>query len=172
MQFSLAKFIVLVTFANIILALSFAVPFPVGFYILTVISLIILPPFVIVGAVNNRGPRQAFFLGCLLAGTTHFICSIIFGFLIIQAEWSDSLDASDGVQFYQYFHLVGYCLGILGGFSGVAAYFIVVDQPSGTTKPEMSKERASEEVDPILSVDGQVFDQDQDTGSKDRVVPR
>lgn len=141
MQFSLGRFIILVSMLSVVLALSFAAPFEIGFQLLTVISLVIIPPMILVGAVQARGVRQAFFLGCLVAGTPHFILSLYYGiFFGFQTIWSDGTpliesveDESGGILFLQLFHLIGYAIGMLGGLSGVCAHYFIRDNKRETT---------------------------------------
>ena len=63
MQFSLKRLLVLFAFANLLIAAAFVFPLLLSMIVLTFVSLVVLPPIVIVGVVHTRGSRQAFFLG-------------------------------------------------------------------------------------------------------------
>ncbi|MEL7496993.1 MAG: hypothetical protein AAFN77_05245 [Planctomycetota bacterium] len=128
MKFSIARLIVAITLANVVFGLTFAAPAEIGIPILTFISLVILPPALIVGAVNTRGVRQAFFLGCMFAGIAHFILST---YIAIFFSFSPSTFVTDLVEensVLRYIHLIGYMLGLTGGLSGVGMYYLIAHE--------------------------------------------
>ena len=89
MQFSIAKLLLVTLFVNFMVAASFAFPPQIGFPLLTFVALIVIPPFIIVGAFNTRGLRQSFFLGAMVAGTPHFIVSAYFAVMVAFSVISD-----------------------------------------------------------------------------------
>ena len=98
-----------------------------GVFILTSLSLFVLPPFVQVGVFTTRGPRKAFFIGAAVAGVPHFVSAVYFaaayGFAAL-AEYpiGDIFEQSDDLSYITIGHLVGIVLGSLGGVSGVLSY--------------------------------------------------
>lgn len=138
MQFSMARLLVSVLVVNVLLCLAFVVPSVVGVPLLTLCSLVVLPPFVIVGVFNTRKARQAFFLGCMVAGTPHFIYSVYLA-VMVSASFSDLSFYDDGGWSMQLFHLGGYFIGALGGLSGVGSYYLI------TSDEKAANERTIEE---------------------------
>ena len=138
MRFTIAKLLIAMLLLNVLVCLSFAAPAWIGYPILTLISLIVVPPIIIVGVVNTRGPRQAFFLGCMVAGMPHFLVSLYMAVIMVISyqDW-DWLD-EDGVWVMQMSHVAGYFLGMLGGLSGLGAYFMIVgnDRKKKSVEPE------------------------------------
>lgn len=122
MRYSIAKMLAAMVIINIVVCLTFAVPIELGFPILTFISLIVIPPAIIVGVVNTRGARQAFLLGCMAAGLAHFIISIYIAIYF-------AFDQSGIDELYDsplcYIHMIGYTVGLIGGLSGVGMYYLV-----------------------------------------------
>ena len=134
MRFSMAKLLVAMLLLNVLVCLTFAAPAYIGYPILTLISLIIIPPAILVGVVNTRGPRQAFFLGCMVAGLPHFIFSVYIAVMLV-FSFSDVTFSTDDESDWlvQLTHLGGYFLGMLGGLSGVGAYFLIVASEKDTS---------------------------------------
>ena len=144
MQFSIAKLLAVVVFINIVIAATWGLPAIVGMAVLLFISAVVLPPFLIVGAVNTRGIRQAFFLGAMVVGTPHFIyCTYIGVVLAIQSLDGESLlEMVDEDTTGNVIHLVGYVIGAIGGVCGMAAYWFVKfdeSKPDSLTAPIESK---------------------------------
>lgn len=119
MRFSIAHLILATLLINLIVFLTFAVPAWIGIPIMTFISMILIPPAMIVGAFNTRGERQAFFLGCMVAGVAHFIICIYI-VIAISFDWSSLSSMED--EPLRYVHLVGLLLGACGGLSGMGMY--------------------------------------------------
>jgi hypothetical protein len=138
MRFSIAKLLVAMFAFNVLIGLSFAAPSWIGFPILTLIALVVVPPVIIVGAVNTRGPRQAFFLGCMVAGLPHFIVSLYTGVIMVISyeDWSWADDETAWIM--QMCHLGGYFFGLIGGLSGVGAWFMI----AGSDVKAVNKEQA------------------------------
>ncbi len=147
MRYSIAKLLLATVAVNVIVCLSFATPVEIGFPILTFISLFLLPPALVVAIINTRSARQAFFVGCMVAGIGHFVMSIYL-FIIYIFDASSLGDISD--EPIRYLHIVGYSLSLVGGLSGVGMFRLVqpglpkeakanlpsVDQPDGAlTQP-------------------------------------
>ena len=124
MRFSIARLIVATLLVNIVVCLTFAAPFEIGFPILTFISLVIIPPAMVVGVVNTRGARQAFFLGCMFAGLCHFVVSLYVAAVYSFGAASLSEFGSEDAPL-RYVHLIGYTIGLTGGLSGVGMYYLV-----------------------------------------------
>jgi len=146
MRFSIAKLLVAMLLLNVLVCLAFAAPAWVGYPILTLIALIIVPPIIIVGVVNTRGPRQAFFLGCMVAGLPHFIISLYMGVMIVLSyqDWSWATD--DGTWIMQLTQVGGYFLGLLGGLSGVGAYYLL---GCGEQQESRTREASPDEKDMV-----------------------
>jgi hypothetical protein len=139
MQFSIARLLLITLFVNFVLAATFALPFAVGFMILTFVSLFVIPPFVIVGAVHTRGIRQSFFLGAMVTGIPHFLVCVYCAVIVVfsfgdLSEMVDSTDEAAGVL--RYIHAIGYLLGAVGGGCGMAAYafYKFGEQPKHSTQ--------------------------------------
>ncbi len=133
MRFSISKLLVGTGFLCLFLALSFAIPQPIGFYIQTGISLFVLPPILIVGVVNTRGLRQAFFLGSMFAGFAHFcycltkMVTLSWGIFDGSAVFEvEELDRTEAFMI-SITHFVGIGAGIIGGITGMLAYRFIVD---------------------------------------------
>jgi hypothetical protein len=138
MQFSIAKLLLVTLFINFIVAASFAFPPVIGFPLVTFICLFVIPPFIVVGAVNTRGIRQSFFLGAMVAGVPHFIVSaymaIMVGFTLSGADWSDFTEMESPMR---YMHVLGLLIGALGGVSGMASfYFLKYGPKQSPSKPQ------------------------------------
>jgi len=145
MRFSIAQLIAVIFLANIAICLTFAAPIEIGYPILTFISLFIIPPALLVGAINSRGSRQAFFLGCMISGMAHFIISVCLTvFMAIYFNDFATMFTGDDVAHLKYLHLCGYIVGLIGGCTGVGAYSLV-------THEKNSKKAATPEqrVDPL-----------------------
>lgn len=128
MQFSILRIMLVTAFVSFVLAAVFGLPTPVGFLVLTFVSLFVLPPFIVVGVVNTRGLRQSFFLGAMISGIPHFLITAYFGcwiaILIVSGEGYASL-ANDGLVDevgMPIVHAAGFLVGTLGGLSGMASY--------------------------------------------------
>ena len=155
MRFSIAKLLVAMLLLNVLVCLSFAAPPWIGYPILTLIALIVVPPIILVGTVNTRGPRQAFFLGCMVAGLPHFIISLYTGVVMVISFEDWSWAADDGVWIMQMSHVVGYFLGMLGGLSGLGAWFLIIGNDA--KKVTVSEKSAGEDFDlpaPSFSTEG------------------
>ncbi len=119
MRFSIAHLILATLVINLVVFMTFAVPFWIGFPIMTLVSLAVIPPAIIVGVVNTRGPRQAFFLGCMVAGVSHFIiCIYLASAFAFDVSGFNSLE-DEPIRFA---HFVGILIGACGGLSGVGMY--------------------------------------------------
>lgn len=125
MRFSIAKLLVAMLLLNILVCLSFAAPSWIGYPLLTLIALIVVPPMILVGVVNTRGPRQAFFLGCMVAGLPHFIIALYTGVVMVISYEDWSWADGEVAWIMQIAHIGGYFLGMLGGLSGFGAYFVL-----------------------------------------------
>lgn len=141
MRFSIARLLIATVLVNLVLCLSYAVPAWIGFPALTFLSLIIIPPMIIVGVVNTRGARQAFFLGCMLSGIAHWVISmymaVMFGVSAFDSSGMSDIFEADEFGILRGMHAIGYLIGIMGGLSGVGMYFFVrTDTPKpAETKP-------------------------------------
>ncbi len=127
MQFSLAKLFLVLLFIGLLLGATFSLPQSIGLIMLVFISSFVLPAFVIVGVIQTRGIRQAFFLGALFTGIPHTVFNT---YLVVSyamgsgasgkfdslAEFADDSRAVHIVQ------LLAILLGCFGGLSGMAAY--------------------------------------------------
>lgn len=148
MRFSIAKLLVVMLLLNVLVCLSFAAPAWIGFPILTLIALIIVPPIIIVGAVNTRGRRQAFFLGCMVAGLPHFLYSLYFGVIMASSLGDLSWADDDGAWWMQASHLGGYFLGFIGGLSGLGAWYMIVgNEPKKIASKKQTTQTDFDDVD-------------------------
>lgn len=140
MRFSIARLLIATVLVNIILCLSYAAPVWIGFPALSFLSLIIIPPMIIVGVFNTRGARQAFFLGCMLSGIMHWVVSLYMAVMVAMSSFDGSgmsdLLAADELGIFRSFHIIGYVIGIIGGLSGVGMYFFVTSDPTQAVKKE------------------------------------
>ena len=169
MRFTIAKLILATLVINLVVCLTFAVPTEIGFPILTFVSLIVIPPAIVVGVVNTRGVRQAFFLGCMLSGVAHFIFCVYVAMVFAFGEAIyDSVN--DG---FQYMHLIGFIVGLCGGMSGVGMYYWL---KFGELREDNSKRGNTNSVKDAESWKPHALDleSDQQTGSdsKRAVVPK
>ena len=141
MRFSIAKLIVVIFLASIVFCLTFAVDPYIGIPLLTFVSLFLIPPVLLVGAVNTRGAKQAFFLGCMISGIAHFVVSVylaLFVFMGALTDWGDE-------EVLRYLHLGGYIFGLIGGCAGVGAYFFVKQDDAKDDTVENREQR----IDPL-----------------------
>ncbi len=129
MQVSLKTILVVVIFLSIITALSYAVPFMIGYLLLTVISLVVFPPVLVTGVVYSRGSKQAFFIGCMVTGMIHYFINFYMAvsFLIGGAFTNFDIDEvlvedTEVGLFVRSFTLMMYALGFLGGCSAWVAH--------------------------------------------------
>lgn len=164
MRFSIARLLCFTLVFGIFMGLSFGLPVEIGFPILTAISLFILPPVIIVGVINTRGARQAFFLGCMLAGIGHHVFSLYIGITLSASFWQDLGGGDDMLEYFRFAHLIGISFGLIGGLSGVCAYFLVREPEAiaqsasrGTTIPQKTFHHHEQ---PIHETE---FDQDEPT---------
>ena len=67
MKFSLRSFLFVIAFYAVIIAVA-ASQSLLGYMFMTLLALVVLPPFVQVGVFTTRGPKQAFFIGAAVAG--------------------------------------------------------------------------------------------------------
>lgn len=138
MRFSIARLLIATVLVNVVLCLSYAAPVWIGFPALSFLSLIVIPPMIIVGVVNTRGARQAFFLGCMLSGIAHWVTSLYFVVVVGVSSFDGSafLEFFDGDEWgiLRSFHAIGYLVGVLGGLSGVGMYFFVTESASSATE--------------------------------------
>ncbi len=123
MRFSMMKLLMVVNVLALLFALSFAMPIEYGFPILLVISGSVIPPVLLVGAFVTQGRRRAFILGCMIGGTPHFVFN---SFCMLYLVFSDmdisDLFSSSSEWQARWVTLIGYGIGLLGGFSGLVAY--------------------------------------------------
>jgi hypothetical protein len=138
MKFSILN-LMLLTFGIALLAgCTFSFP-KIGYLILSIFSVFVIPPFIWVGIVNTRGARQSFFIGAAITGTPHFIYSVYTGIFLATNAISttrvfgpsgvtetttglmDSIDSS-----MVYFHSIPILLGCMGGGMGMFAYWVLV----------------------------------------------
>ena len=133
MQFSLAKFMVALLFVNILAGMTFALPLAWSVAVTTLVSVLVFPPIILVGCVQTRGLRQAFFLGALVAGTPHFVASVYYfavfaislvGGNLIWAELSGA-SPSDEEAMIRYVHPICYLIGLAGGLVGMGAHLFL-----------------------------------------------
>ena len=156
MRFTIAKLIVATILVNLVVCLTFVTPVAIGFPILTFVSLAIIPPAIIVGVVNNRGSKQAFFLGCMSAGVCHFVLSVYLGVVcVVEPTTLGDLDEQ-----WQYVHLVGYIVGLTGGIAGVGMFYLVNAGKQGVTdSTDRSAKRQIQHPleEPLDSVEEEAF---------------
>ncbi len=153
MRFSMAKLMVGVLLLNLLLCLSFVTPLNIGYPLLTLVSLAVIPPFVIVGVFNTRGAKQAFFLGCMVAGTPHFIFSVYMAVMMSFSfsEWVNSSGDSDA-WIMQSSHLVGYMIGALGGLSGLGAFYFINSEERSESEVQRKESQADEFLESELAM--------------------
>lgn len=129
MKFTIGNLLIVTSFIASMLACAFVVPPVIGTAVLTLISLLVLPPFVWVGLINLRGRRQAFLVGAMIGGIPHFIYSAYFGTSIafyLYAEFSMEYVFDQEVpRIFGYIHLIGICISCFGGLSGIASYRVL-----------------------------------------------
>ncbi len=127
MRFSLKSFLMVVLLINLLAGITFGLPTYVSFSLLTFVSLVVFPPIIIVGVVNTSGYRRAFFLGAMVAGMMHYLVSFYYGYTLvlggIQGDISDIDFEGDDVRFLVFMHPIGYLIGVIGGLSGMFAYW-------------------------------------------------
>ena len=156
MRFTIAKLIVATILVNLVVCLTFVTPKEISFPILTFVSLAIIPPAIIVGAVNNRGSKQAFFLGCMSAGLCHFVLSVYLGVVcFVEPTTLGDLDGQ-----WQYVHLAGYLVGLTGGMAGVGMFYLVNagKQPVTDSKDRSVKQRIQHPLEePLDGVEEESF---------------
>lgn len=156
MRFSILKLVALTSFVALAFAATFAMPFGVGFLLLSVVSVLILPPIITVGAAATRGRQQAFFLGTLVSGVTHYVVSVYLGVTISVVMMSGDLfsginDLADELGPAKYMHLAGYFVGAIGGAMGALTHWFLVppaceeDLTSKGAKPDTSSDVESAE---------------------------
>lgn len=138
--------LVVVNLIALVLAASFAMPVWLGFPLLTIVSVVVLPPTVLVGAFQTRGAKQAFFLGIVAGGALHYIISIYYAFMVVIAladsGWAEVFSDAEGLT---YFHPVGYILGLVSGAAGVIAHrFLTSDQNTANPVDEPSNSSAED----------------------------
>lgn len=148
MQFSIARLLLITLFVNLIVAATFAFPAVVGISVLTFVAMFVVPPFIVVGAFNTRGLRQAFFLGTMVSGTAHFVINIYVVFLLIASLAGDGFSSSDLEDAgFRYLNGIMFLLGAIGGLSGMAAYyFLKLDE-----RQENGQESVNKTSDDITS---------------------
>ena len=126
MQFSIARLLLITLFVNFVVAATFAFPPILGVSVLTFLALFIVPPFIIVGAVNTRGLQQSFFLGAMISGTAHFVVCIYVGVMITASIAEGGFSGSDMDELWlRYLHGIGFLLGTIGGLSGMASFYFL-----------------------------------------------
>jgi len=149
MQFSISKFLVFVTFVCVLVAAAFAMPPMWGLFVLSFISLMVLPPFLWVGVFNTRGPVQAFFLGAIITGIPHFVASLCMAMPILMGAASADFDLADllgifstseeggeEVIYLNITHFMGIFVGAMGGSIGMFAWWFI---KSGSKEDASSK---------------------------------
>jgi len=124
MQYSLKRLLTLFAFANLLIAAAFVFPPLLSMIVFTFVSLVVLPPIVMVGVVQTRGSQQAFFLGAMVTGTPHFIISLYMLIMVSVTLDIDQLAAtsSDEFDYFGVMHLGFIILGTLGGLMGMAGH--------------------------------------------------
>jgi lipid-A-disaccharide synthase-like uncharacterized protein len=142
MKFSMAKMMAVMGFVSLVLAAAFAMPPFIGYLVLTIISLLFLPQFIWVGAINTRGRPQAFFIGAILSGIPHFCVSAYFLFAVGAYMEVDVFDSSNNEEAYMVniVHLIGYAIGLFGGLGGVLAHWFIVPKTARESLPERTQE--------------------------------
>ena len=126
MQFSIARLLLITLFVNFIVAATFVFPPAIGVSVLTFVALFIVPPFIIVGAVNTRGLRQSFFLGAMISGTAHFVINVYLGVMLTASFTDSGFDASELTETWiRYLNGFGFLLGSIGGLSGMATFYFL-----------------------------------------------
>jgi len=128
MQFSIARLLLITLFVNFVVAATFAFPPIVGILLLTFVAMFVVPPFILVGVVNQRGIQQSFFLGAMITGIPHFIVTAYF-FVVCVISGFDGIDLGDLDELadygYRYVHAIGFLIGTIGGISGMASYWFL-----------------------------------------------
>ena len=141
MQFSLAKFMIALLFVNILAGMTFALPLAWSVGLMALVSVLVFPPIILVGCVQTRGLRQAFFLGALVAGTPHFIASVyyfvMFSIALVNGglSWAEMNTATPSAEeaMLRYIHPVCYLIGLAGGLIGMGAHlFLRSGKPAKT----------------------------------------
>lgn len=128
MKFSMAWMMTVMGFVSVVLAAAFAMPPLVGFFVLTFISVAVMPQLIWIGAINSRGRKQAFFIGAILSGIPHF--TITSYCLFLYAVEPSSLGAGDELGIINIIHVAGYVVGLLGGVGGVLSHCFIVPEKS------------------------------------------
>ena len=145
MQFSLAKFMVALLFVNILAGMTFALPLAWSVAVTTLVSVLVFPPIILVGCVQTRGLRQAFFLGALVAGAPHFIGSVYYCIVLgISMAGAGMLPiyqvvygGDDGTLVLRLIHPLCYLFGALGGLVGMAIHvFLRSEKPKAASASE------------------------------------
>ncbi len=127
MQFSLKRLLILFAFANLLIAAAFVFPPILSMIVFTFVALVVLPPIIMVGVVQTRGSRQAFFLGAMVTGTPHFIINLYL-LLMFSAEldFSQLMATDDDFGYFGMMHLGFIVIGTLGGLMGMAAHAMLL----------------------------------------------
>lgn len=155
MRFSISKLVALTAFVAFAFAATFAMPFGLGFVLLSIVSVLVLPPVVVVGAAVTRGRQQAFFLGTLVSGVTHYVVSVYLGVTIAMVMMSgDLFSGTSGLEDElgpaKYMHLTGYVVGAIGGAMGALTHWFLVptrseeDPTSRVARPNADTESESD----------------------------
>ncbi len=140
MQFSLKRLLILFAFANFLIAAAFVFPPFLSMIVFTFVSLVVLPPVVIVGVVQSRGSRQAFFLGAMVTGTPHFVINLYMLSMVLVSFDVSSLLASDSeFNYFGVIHLGLIVIGALGGLMGMVAHAFLLPV-SGSENPDQNAE--------------------------------
>ena len=136
MQFSLKRLLVLFAFANLLIAAAFVFPPLLSTIVFTFVSLVVLPPIVIVGVVHTRGSQQAFFLGAMVTGMPHFIMNLYWLVVVSMTLHFEQLaGTAEELGSFGVFHLGFIILGALGGLMGMVAHATLLS----AKKPDDSK---------------------------------
>ena len=111
-------------------------------------ALFVVPPFIIVGAVNTRGLRQSFFLGAMVSGMAHFVVNIYIAVMLTASLTENGLGADDFAETWiRYLNGFGFLLGSLGGLSGMATYyFLKLDGKTKAARPQIDHWEANESL--------------------------
>ena len=119
----------LAAFVVFAIAATFEMPFGLGFLLLSIVSILILPP-VILGGCGNLGPPASVW-GTLVSGVTDYAGSVYLGVFLSLVMISGDLfrginDSEDELGAAKYMHLTGYLFGAVGGAMGDLTHWLLV----------------------------------------------
>lgn len=121
---------ILIAILSILFAMTFTTPPALGLYLWSWVCVGIFPPFVVVSVVFSRGERRAFFIGCMIAGSMHFLVNFYLGITLITElldlslpDFAGFLDGGWGPHFdSRIMQLLFTGLSFGGGLIGMQAY--------------------------------------------------